>query len=149
MKDQRLPGHHYTNFHPCFQAQITTENMIHRLGAWLKLNKSTIQASVQHQAKGTGRTPLSPHRHNNRLAPTCTRASARPLYRQLTLHTALEQCILNQCTAQNRVPVPECNRWKHRPRCPPALRGSKPTPRVLTTPHPTRAARMMKAVMEQ
>jgi hypothetical protein len=54
MKDQCLPSHRSTIFHSSFQAHVTTENTIHRLGAWLRLNKTTILASVKHQAQRMG-----------------------------------------------------------------------------------------------
>jgi hypothetical protein len=57
MKEQCLPGHRSTIFHPSLQAHVTTENTIHGLGAWLRLNKKTILASVKHQAQRTGRNP--------------------------------------------------------------------------------------------
>jgi hypothetical protein len=100
MKEQCLPSHRSTIFHTSLQAHVTTEKTtIHRLGAWLRLNKQTILASVKHQAQRMGQNPPSTARRSNRAAPTHRTSASLPRYRQLTIHAALEQSILNQRNA--------------------------------------------------
>jgi hypothetical protein len=106
MKAQCLPSHRSTIFHSSFQAHaVTTENTIHQLGAWLRLNKTTILASVmKHQAQRTGQNPPPTARRSTRAAPTHRTSASLPRYRQLTIHAALEQSIvLNQRNAQDPV----------------------------------------------
>jgi hypothetical protein len=103
MKEQCLPGHRSSIFHSSFQAHVTTENTIHRLGALIRLNKKTILASVQHQDQRTGRTTRSFHRRSNRAAPTHRTSASLPRYRQLTLLAALEQSMINQRNVQDPV----------------------------------------------
>jgi hypothetical protein len=103
MKEQCLPSHRSTIFQSSFQAHVTTENTIHRLGAWLRLNKQTILASMKHRAHRMGQNPPSTARRSNRAAPTHRTSASIPRYRQLTIHAALEQSILNQCNAQDPV----------------------------------------------
>jgi hypothetical protein len=105
MKEQCLPSHQSTIFHSSLQAHVTTENTIHRLGAWLRLNKQTILASVKHQAQRTSQNPPSTARRSTRAAPTHRTSDSLPRYRQLTIHAALEQSILNQRHAQDPVLV--------------------------------------------
>jgi hypothetical protein len=93
MKDQCLPGHRRSIFYSSYQAHVTIENTIHRLGAWIKLNKQTILASVQHQDQRMGRTTQAPKRRFTRAAPTHRTSASLPRYRQLTLHSLLEQNI--------------------------------------------------------
>jgi hypothetical protein len=97
------PYYRSTIFHPSFQAHVTTENTIHRLGAWLRLNKQTILASVKHRAQRMGQNPPSTAGRSNRAAPTHRTSASLPRYRQLTIHAALEQSILNQRNAQDPV----------------------------------------------
>jgi hypothetical protein len=97
-EDQCLPGHQRSMFHSSFQAHVTIEITVHRLGAWIGLNKkrTTTLASVQHQDQCTGRSAAwSPPRQSTRAAPT-NRTSSLPRYRHLTLHAALEQSRINQ-----------------------------------------------------
>jgi hypothetical protein len=103
MKEQCLPGHHSSIFHSSFQAHVTAENTIHRLGAWIWLNKKTILATVQHQDQRTGRTTRSSHRRSNRAAPTHRTSASLPRYRQLLLSAALEQSLINQRNVQDPV----------------------------------------------
>jgi hypothetical protein len=103
MKDQCLPGHRRSIFHSSYQAHITIENTIHRLGAWIKLNKQTILASVQHQDHRMGRTTQAPNRRSSCAAPTHRMSASLPWYRQLTLHSLLEQSMLNQRNTQDPV----------------------------------------------
>jgi hypothetical protein len=101
--DQCLPAHRSSIFHSSFQAHVTIENTIHRLGAWIRLNKKTILASVQHQDQRMGRTTRPSQRRSNRAAPTYRTTASLARYRQLTLNAALEQSIINQRNAQDPV----------------------------------------------
>jgi hypothetical protein len=97
------PGPSKFYFSSKFSGSRHIENTIHRLGAWLRLNKKTILASVQHQDQRMGRTARPSQRRSNRAAPTHRTTASLPRCRQLTLHAALEQSIINQRNAQDPV----------------------------------------------
>jgi hypothetical protein len=103
MKEQYLPGHQHSIFHSSYQAHVTIENMIHRFGGWIRLNKQTILASVQHQDQRMGRNTQAPNRRSTRASPSHRTSASLPRYRQLTLHSLLEQSIINQRQAQDPV----------------------------------------------
>jgi hypothetical protein len=78
MKDQCLPGHRSSIFDSSFQAHVTIKNTIHHLGAWIRLNKKTILASVQHQDQWMGRTTRPSQQRSSRAPPTHRSTASLP-----------------------------------------------------------------------